>query len=87
MVWLNAKIHLLEVVRASLIETHMPLCYWGEAFLSAAYLINRVSSRSINFEIPFQVLAEAVVAPTVPNLPPHVFGCVAYVHLPKHQRS
>ena len=76
--------HLLEVVRASLIEANMPLCYWGEALLSAAYLINRVPSRSINFKTPFQTLAEAVIAPTVPNLPPHVFGCVAYVHLPKH---
>ncbi|RVX08193.1 Retrovirus-related Pol polyprotein from transposon TNT 1-94 [Vitis vinifera] len=26
-------------------------------------------------------------APTVPNLPPRVFGCVAFVHLHKHQRT
>ncbi|XP_026429173.1 uncharacterized protein LOC113325170 [Papaver somniferum] len=79
--------HLLEVVSASLIKAHMPLMYWGEALTSAAYLINRVPSSTIVFQTPHQALAEAVVAPTVPNLPPHVFGCVAYVHLHKNQRD
>ena len=41
--------HLLEVVRASLIEAHMPLSYWGHALTSAAYLINRVPSSTIVF--------------------------------------
>ena len=77
--------HLLEVVRASLIEAHMPLSYWGEALTSAAYLINRVPSNTINFQTPSQALAEAVVAPAVPNLSPHIVGCVAFVHLHKHQ--
>lgn len=79
--------HLLEVVRALLIESHMPLSYWGEALTSAVYLINRVPSSTIAFQTPLQALAEAVIAPAVPNLTPHVFGCVAYVHLHKHQRS
>ncbi|RVW84526.1 Retrovirus-related Pol polyprotein from transposon TNT 1-94 [Vitis vinifera] len=79
--------HLLEVVRASLIATKTPISYWGEAITSAAYLINRVPSSSINFQTPLQALTNAVVAPTVPNLPPRVFGCVAFVHLHKHQRT
>nr|CAN63629.1 hypothetical protein VITISV_018697 [Vitis vinifera] len=79
--------HLLEVVRASLIAAKTSISYWGEAITSAAYLINRVPSSSINFQTPFQALTNAVVAPTVPNLPPHVFGCVAFVHLHKHQRT
>ncbi|KAL6319019.1 hypothetical protein AAG906_001492 [Vitis piasezkii] len=33
--------HLLEVVRASLIAAKMSISYWGEAIISAAYLINR----------------------------------------------
>lgn len=76
--------HLLEVVRALLIEAHMPLCYWGEALTSAAYLINRIPSSTIDFKTPYQALTEA---PTTTNLPPHVFGCVAFVHLHKHQRN
>ncbi|RVW70134.1 Retrovirus-related Pol polyprotein from transposon TNT 1-94 [Vitis vinifera] len=79
--------HLLEVVRASLIAAKTPISYWGEAITSAAYLINRVPSSSINFQTPLQALINAVVAPTVPNLPPRVFGCVAFVHLHKHQRT
>ena len=79
--------HLLEVVHASLIEAHMPLSYWGHALTSAAYLINRVPSSTIDFRTPSQTLIEAVVAPVGPNLPPHVFGCVASVHLHKRQRN
>ncbi|RVX16933.1 Retrovirus-related Pol polyprotein from transposon RE1 [Vitis vinifera] len=79
--------HLLEVVRASLIAAQTSISYWGEAITSAAYLINRVPSSSINFQTPLQALTNAVVAPTVPNLPPRVFGCVAFVHLHKYQRT
>ncbi|RVW38091.1 Retrovirus-related Pol polyprotein from transposon RE1 [Vitis vinifera] len=78
--------HLLEVVRASLIATKTSISYWGEAITSATYLINRVPSSSINFQTPLQALTNAVVVPTVPNLT-RVFGCVAFVHLHKHQRT
>ncbi|RVW45977.1 Retrovirus-related Pol polyprotein from transposon TNT 1-94 [Vitis vinifera] len=90
----NAKVRVLrsdnggeyqKVVRASLIATKTPISYWGEAITSAVYLINRVPSSSINFQTPLQALTNVVVAPTVPNLPPRVFGCVAFVHLYKHQ--
>ncbi|KAH9752394.1 retrovirus-related pol polyprotein from transposon RE1 [Citrus sinensis] len=78
--------HLLEVVRASLIQAHMPLSYWGEALASAAYLINRTPSSSLGFQTPFQVLNDAIMSPNVPNLPPHVFGCVAFVYLPQQDK-
>ena len=79
--------HLLEVVRASLIEEHMPLSYWGHALTSAAYLINSVPSNTIDFRTPSQALIEAIVALVGPNLPLHVFGCVAFVHLHKRQHN
>ena len=63
----------------------MPISYWGEAVTSAAYLINRVPSISLDFQTPLQALIDAVIAPNVPNLPFHIFGCVAFVHLHKHQ--
>lgn len=78
---------LLEIVRASLIAAHMPISYWGEAVISAAYLINRVPSSSVNFQTPLKALTDVVFAPTVPNLPPCVFGCMAFVHLHKHQHN
>ncbi|KAH9678582.1 retrovirus-related pol polyprotein from transposon RE1 [Citrus sinensis] len=78
--------HLLEVVRASLIQAHMPLSYWGEALASASYLINQTLSSSLRFQTPFQVLNDAIMSPNVPNLPLHVFGCVAFVHLPQQDK-
>ena len=48
--------HMLEVVRASLIEAHMPLSYWGEALISTTYLINRIPFSTIAFKTPFQAL-------------------------------
>ncbi|CAL8175997.1 unnamed protein product [Prunus armeniaca] len=65
--------HLLEVVRASLIEAHMPLFYWGEALASTAFLINRIPSSIVKFQTPSQALTKAVLASAVPNLPHHVF--------------
>ena len=79
--------HLLEVVRASLIGANAPVSYWGEALSSATYLINRIPSATLNFQTPSDVLATSVSAPTSTNLPPRVFGCVAFVHLPKEQQT
>ncbi|RVW22279.1 Retrovirus-related Pol polyprotein from transposon TNT 1-94 [Vitis vinifera] len=78
--------HLLEVVRASLIVAKILISYWGEAITSATYLINRVPSSPINFQTPLQALTNAIVAPTVPNLPPRVFGGIcAFTQTPTHQ--
>ncbi|RVW94721.1 Retrovirus-related Pol polyprotein from transposon TNT 1-94 [Vitis vinifera] len=44
-----------------------------------------VTSSSIDFQTPLQALTNVVVAPIVTNLPPRVFGCMAFVHLHKHQ--
>ena len=79
--------HLLEVVRASVTKAHMPLSYWGHILTFAAYLINRVHFSTIDFQTPSQALIEAIVAPFGPNLPPHVFGCVAFVHLLKREHN
>ena len=57
------------------------------ALTSAAYLINQVPFSTIDFRTPSQALNEAIVAPVGPNLPPHVFGCVVFVHLHKRQRN
>ena len=70
-----------------MIAAKTPISYWGEAITSATYLINRVPSNSIDFQTPLQALTNVVVALTVPNLPPCVFGCVTFVHLHKHQRT
>lgn len=79
--------HLLEVVRASLIGAHMPSSYWGEAITYAVHTVNRTPSRSLEFQTPLQALNDAVISPRNAEITPRVFGCVAYVHLHKHQRD
>ncbi|KAH9754441.1 hypothetical protein KPL71_015444 [Citrus sinensis] len=54
--------------------------------ISLTYLINRTPSSSLGFQTPFQVLNDAIMSPNVPNLPPHVFSCVAFVHLPQQDK-
>ena len=78
---------LLEVVRASLLEAHMPTRYWGEAITTATYLINKLPSSTLQFQTPLSVLHDAINTPTVSNLPPKVFGCTTFVHLHKPLRN
>ncbi|KAL0342449.1 UNVERIFIED_CONTAM: hypothetical protein Scaly_1907500 [Sesamum calycinum] len=64
--------HLLEVVRASLFEAHMPTSYWGEVVTIAKYLINRMPSSSL--QTPFDVLHKIVNSepPRIKELPNRV---------------
>ena len=41
--------HLLDVARSLMFSTHVPKFFWGEAILIAAYLINRMPSRILDF--------------------------------------
>ena len=43
---------LLEVSRALMLSMNVPKYLWGEAVLTAAYLINRVPSRVLNHQTP-----------------------------------
>lgn len=65
----------------------MPTNYWDEALSVVAYLINHVPSSSLNCQTPFEVLHSTVSAPTSLNLSPRIFGCVAFMHLPKPLRD
>ncbi|CAL2253605.1 unnamed protein product [Prunus armeniaca] len=79
--------YLLEVVRASLFGAKMPRPFWGEAVLSATYIINRIPSSILNFQSPIQTLHHHLQIPHTLNLEPRIFGCVVFVHLHHHQRS
>ncbi|CAL2248981.1 unnamed protein product [Prunus armeniaca] len=79
--------HLLEVVRASLFDANMPRPFWGEAVLSASYLINRIPSSILNFQTPLQTLHQHIQMPLIPNLEPQIFGCVVFFHIHDHQQS
>lgn len=84
--------HLLEVARALRFSMNVPKLYWPEAVLTAAYLINRMPSRVLDFKSPIEVLFPS--SPALPPsfsshflIPPRVFGCVCFVHIPPRLRS
>ncbi|KAK3005339.1 hypothetical protein RJ639_015952 [Escallonia herrerae] len=57
------------------------------AVVASVYLINQMPSRVLNFKTPLQTLAHYRPLPSVLTLPPRIFGCVAYVHIHKTQRT
>ena len=73
--------HLLEVTRALLMEQNVPTIFWGDAILTAAYLINRIPSKVLNYTTPIQKLLDIFPNfPFINSLPLKVFGCVVFVH-------
>ncbi|KAK2397259.1 hypothetical protein QL285_058852 [Trifolium repens] len=62
--------------------------YWGEAVLTAVYLINRVISGVLGNTSPIKsMLSHFPSAPILQNLKTRVFGCVAFVHVHKQYRN
>lgn len=55
----------------------MPLKFWDEAFATAAYLINRLPSRVINYDTPLHRLFNS--SPDYSML--RTFGCACWPHL------
>ena len=74
---------LLEAARSMMYHAGMPKEFWAEAVNTAAYTRNRSPTNSLNNATPFECLFNR--KPDVSNL--KVFGCVAYVHIPNHQRK
>jgi IS30 family transposase len=68
--------HLLEVSRSLLFTMNLPKPYWGDEVLAAAYLINRMPLKTLNFKSPLEVLQGT----TSYTVPPKTFGCVCFVH-------
>ena len=81
--------HLLEIARASMFTHQIPNYLWGEAVLTATYLINRLPSSVLQFKTPRQVLLEAHphAANFSSNFPSKVFGCTAFIHVALQHRS
>lgn len=68
--------HILNVVHALLFQASLPIKFWGEAFLTTAYVINRTPSAIHNGFSPYEILYG--VKPSYDQL--RVFGCECYAH-------
>ncbi|WZZ36046.1 hypothetical protein YC2023_019447 [Brassica napus] len=75
--------HLMEVARSMMFHTNVPKRFWGDAVVSACYLINRIPTKVLQDISPFQVLNK--IKPQIDHL--RVFGCVCYVLIPGEQRN
>ncbi|XP_016168907.1 uncharacterized protein LOC107611507 [Arachis ipaensis] len=80
--------HLLEVTRALLFQTSVPKSYWGEAVLTATYLINRLPSQVLDSVSPIQFLTK--IYPSIPimsSLQGCIFSCPIFVHIYSSHRG
>ncbi|RVX21434.1 Retrovirus-related Pol polyprotein from transposon RE1 [Vitis vinifera] len=60
----------------------------GEVVLTTAYLINRMPSRTLNYQSPCQVLLQSYPnSRLISSIPIKVFGCTAFVHIHSQHRS
>ena len=74
-----------EHVRCMLFQANMPKSFWAEAMATAAYLINRLPSSSVE-GIPYELWHEkALDSNELKLLKP--FGCLVNVHIPEERRK
>jgi len=67
--------HILNVSRALLFQSNLPLNFWCFALSHAAYLINCIPTPFLQSVSPFEKLYQH--ACDITNL--HIFGCLCYV--------
>ncbi|RVX19942.1 Retrovirus-related Pol polyprotein from transposon TNT 1-94 [Vitis vinifera] len=70
--------HLVERTCTILLHSNVIFRFWGDAVLTACYLINRMPSSVLHDQIPHSLL---FLDQPLYFLPPRVFGCTCFVHI------
>ena len=73
---------IMERVRSMLSHAKLPKSYWAKAMYTVVYLINKSPSVPLKGDVPHRVLTGKDVS--YQHL--RVFGCLAYMHVPKDRR-
>ncbi|KAL1209116.1 Retrovirus-related Pol polyprotein from transposon TNT 1-94 [Cardamine amara subsp. amara] len=73
----------MEVARSMMFHKNLPRRFWGDAVMTACYLINRTPTKVLNDISPYEVLNKT--KPHIDHL--RVFGCVCFVLVPGDQRN
>ncbi|MCO5560951.1 hypothetical protein L7F22_014571 [Adiantum nelumboides] len=74
---------IMEMARAMLAHASLPRSYWAKACNTAVYIQNRSPTHALQDMTPFQAYYGR--KPTVSHF--RVFGCSAFVHIPKEKRQ
>lgn len=69
--------HLVETARTMLLHNNVPPRFWGDAILTACYLINRMPSFVLKNQVPHSILFPRQ---HLYSLPLRIFGCTCFVH-------
>jgi hypothetical protein len=63
-------------------QANLPISFWGDALMAAAYILNRVPSKSVP-STPYELWSSK--KPDLSNLRP--WGCIGYVHNATHKHG
>ena len=74
---------IVERVRCMLSQSKLPKSFWREAVQTVCYLINRSPSSALDGEVPEKVWTGKNVRYDYLR----IFGCRAFVHVPKDERT
>ena len=69
----------MESARTMMAQAKLPEFYWAEAVATAAYLRNRVPTRSLKSITPYEKWFER--KPDLSHI--RVFGCMCYAYIPE----